>query len=506
MNIRILFVFFLIGVNTLHACAQEKISFANNKIIAHRGAWKNAQLPENSIAALQQAIKMGCTGAEFDVRMTKDEVLVVNHDAEFNNLIVEESTYKQLSKFKLSNGESIPTLKEFIKAGLKDNNTTGLVCEIKATKNKDRNIRMTDKVLELVSNLNAENHILAYISFNYDVLKRIKSKSPNANTQFLGGYKSPEQLQKDEIGGLDYKTQKYKESPEWISAAKTLGLSLNAWTANTRQDMEWLLGNDFDYITTDEPELLKELVNNVEYILDWKLIWNDEFSGAGIPDTTKWNFDIGGHGWGNNEKQYYTSADTLNAKIENGKLIITARAQKTDKNDYTSARLTTKNKGDWRYGKIDVRAKLPKGKGLWPAIWMLPTESAYGGWPRSGEIDIMEFVGYSPDTIFQTVHTKSFNHLLGTQVGKSTKVDSIGDKFHNYSIIWDSEKILFFIDGRNTHQFLNKNQTSAEWPFDQEFHLILNLAVGGNWGGKFGIDDSIFPSQFEIAYVRVYQK
>ena len=245
---------------------------------------------------------------------------------------------------------------------------------------------------------------------------------------------------------------------------------------------------------------------HLENIDDWEAVWCDEFDYVGLPDNTKWNYDVGGHGWGNNEKQFYTNADTLNAKLNDGSLLITARASKTGDKEFSSARISTKHKGDWKYGKIDVRAKLPKGRGLWPAIWMLPSESVYGGWPRSGEIDIMEFVGYAPDTIFQTVHTKSFNHILGTQVGKSTKVDSIGDNFHNYGIIWDSEKILFFIDGRNTHQFLNKNQTSAEWPFDQEFHLILNLAVGGNWGGKFGIDDSIFPSQFEIDYVRVYKK
>lgn len=224
-----------------------------------------------------------------------------------------------------------------------------------------------------------------------------------------------------------------------------------------------------------------------------------------MPDTTKWNFNTGGHGWGNNEKQFFTQADTLNAKIENGKLMITARAEKADKNNYTSARMTTKNKGDWKYGKIEVRAKLPKGKGLWPAIWMLPTEWAYGGWPRSGEIDIMEFVGYAPDSIFQTVHTKNFNHLLGTQVGKCTRTEGVSDGFHTYGIVWDAEKINFYIDGVNTHYFLNRHKTFAEWPFDQSFHLILNLSVGGNWGGRFGIDQAIFPAVYEIDYVRVFK-
>ncbi|MFW5773993.1 MAG: glycoside hydrolase family 16 protein [Tangfeifania sp.] len=238
---------------------------------------------------------------------------------------------------------------------------------------------------------------------------------------------------------------------------------------------------------------------------DWELVWSDEFNYTGLPDTTKWSYDVGGHGWGNNEKQYYTEADPDNAKVIDGVLEITARQEKKDDNLYTSARLVTKNKGDWKYGKVEVSAKLPPGRGLWPAIWMLPTDWEYGGWPDSGEIDIMEHVGYNPDSIFQTVHTKSFNHTLGTQVGEATYVEDVYNQFHTYSIIWDVAEIDFYIDGEKHFTFLNSGKGFDEWPFDKRFHLILNLAVGGNWGGQKGIDDSVFPATFTVDYVRVYK-
>jgi beta-glucanase (GH16 family) len=238
---------------------------------------------------------------------------------------------------------------------------------------------------------------------------------------------------------------------------------------------------------------------------DWQLVWSDEFDYSGLPDSSKWSYDVGGQGWGNNEKQYYTEADAENVKVENGVLEITARKEKMDDNLYTSARLVTKNKGDWKYGKIEVKAKLPKGRGLWPAIWMLPTDWEYGGWPDSGEIDIMEHVGYEPDSIYQTVHTKSFNHTLGTQVGNAAYVGDVYNQFHTYSIIWNVGQIDFYIDGENHFTFLNSGRGFDEWPFDKRFHLILNTAVGGNWGGQKGIDDSVFPATFVIDYVRVYQ-
>ena len=160
------------------------------------------------------------------------------------------------------------------------------------------------------------------------------------------------------------------------------------------------------------------------------LVWADEFNSKGLPDSTRWGYDVGGTGWGNNELQYYTSKRKENASVNNGHLIIEARKEDFSSMKYTSARLVSKNKGDWKYGRIEVRAKLPKGRGIWPAIWMLPTKWAYGGWPKSGEIDIMEFVGYIPDSIFGSVHTERYNHSIGTQKTAFTMVPDCSENFH----------------------------------------------------------------------------
>ena len=241
-----------------------------------------------------------------------------------------------------------------------------------------------------------------------------------------------------------------------------------------------------------------------------KLVWSDEFTNTGLPDSKKWNYDKGrgcpdNCGWGNNELQFYTHDRLENARVEDGKLIIEAHKENFEDAKYTSARLASKNKGDWKYGRIEVKAKLPAGTGMWPAIWMLPTKWEYGGWPHSGEIDIMENVGYWPDSLFATVHTGAFNHGQGTQVGTAISVNDLSTAFHVYAIEWMADKIIFLLDGKEYHRFSNNKQGSAAWPFDKEFHLLLNIAVGGNWGGKFGVDDKIFPQRMEIDYVRVYQ-
>lgn len=240
----------------------------------------------------------------------------------------------------------------------------------------------------------------------------------------------------------------------------------------------------------------------------WNLIWQDEFKYKGLPDSTKWSFDTKGnaHGWGNNEKQFYTENNTENAVVENGVLKIIARKQKTDKRDYTSARLITKAKASFQYGKIAARMKLPAGKGTWPAFWMLGKNIDSAGWPRCGEIDIMEHVGYQPDSIYGTVHTDTYNHTKGTQKTKALFIKKPYTKFHTYSIEWTPEKMDFFVDGKKLNSFSNEHRTDKEWPFDQPFFIILNLAIGGNWGGKHGIDDSVFPVTMEVDYVRVYQK
>ncbi|MEJ2503896.1 MAG: glycoside hydrolase family 16 protein, partial [Gemmatimonadota bacterium] len=142
---------------------------------------------------------------------------------------------------------------------------------------------------------------------------------------------------------------------------------------------------------------------------EWRQVWADEFDTPGLPDTLRWSYDVGGHGWGNEELQYYTEARQANARVEDGHLIIEARRDSVGGREYSSARLVTKGKGDWQYGRFEARAKLPSGRGTWPAIWMLPTEWRYGGWPESGEIDIMEHVGHDPDVVHATVHTGAYN-------------------------------------------------------------------------------------------------
>ncbi len=197
-------------------------------------------------------------------------------------------------------------------------------------------------------------------------------------------------------------------------------------------------------------------------------------------------------------------ASASNSIVENGVLKITARKGNKDGKAYTSARLTSKNKGDFRYGRFEARAKLPSGIGTWPAIWMLPTDMKYGNWPKSGEIDILEHVGYDQDMVHISVHTKAYNHSINTQKTSKKKVSGVSEKFHNYRVDWTPTYIKGFIDGQETFHFVNEKRSFKEWPFDQKFHWLLNLAVGGNWGGKEGVDDTIFPATFEIDYVRVY--
>ncbi len=251
----------------------------------------------------------------------------------------------------------------------------------------------------------------------------------------------------------------------------------------------------------------------------YKLVWSDEFNKAGKPDPKKWGYEIGFVR--NNESQYYT--DRLeNAQVEHGNLVIQARREKfknaafksvAEKDsrtqrefaEYTSASLTTRNLAEWKYGKIDVRAKLPRGVGAWSAIWMLGANWDEVGWPACGEIDIMENVGFDENVIHGTVHTKAYNHMIGTQKGKKITVNDVYGKYHIYSIEWTSEKVDFMVDGVIYNTVVNDNKTTAEWPFDQNFHLKINNAIGGDWGGQKGIDDTSFPQKMYVDYVRVYQ-
>lgn len=237
------------------------------------------------------------------------------------------------------------------------------------------------------------------------------------------------------------------------------------------------------------------------------LVWSDEFNYSGLPDASKWNFDTDGNssGWGNNELQYYTASRLKNAEVKDGFLYITAHKEDYEGFDYTSARLRTRGKGDWLYGRVEVKAKIPDGRGMWPAIWMLSTDWEYGGWPASGEIDIMENVGWDPNIIHASVHTESYNHILGTQKSSQKTVSTCYTDFHVYALEWELKELRGYVDDNHYFTFRNEGTGYKVWPFDKRFHLLLNVAVGGNWGGVQGVDNSIFPRTMVIDYVRVYQ-
>lgn len=249
------------------------------------------------------------------------------------------------------------------------------------------------------------------------------------------------------------------------------------------------------------------------YSQSWELVWSDEFDYTGAPDVSKWSFDTQGNNWdwGNAEAQNYTPASENNAWVDGDALIIEARKEQytwsgdNETKEYTSARLITSGKGDWLYGKVEVRALLPKGRGMWPAIWMLPTDWEYGDWPASGELDIMENVGYDPLELHCNIHTQSYHHSTGTNKGGTKTITDPNVNWHVYSMEWNAEHVSFYCDGDLVFSFDKEHNTYKEWPFDKRFHLILNIAVGGSWGGLQGIDDSVFPQQMKVDYVRVYQ-
>ena len=240
---------------------------------------------------------------------------------------------------------------------------------------------------------------------------------------------------------------------------------------------------------------------------NYTLVWADEFSAGGLPDTGKWAHDTGRNkeGWYNNEKQYYSRPRLENAEVRDGKLIITARKEPMSMEAdwggqaYSSARLITAGKKDWTYGFFEIRAKLPCGQGTWPAIWMLGSQ---GTWPAGGELDIMEWVGSAPTRVFSTVHTTSGSGGNGS--GSATQIADACTAFHNYQMHWTAQQISFGIDGKVHHVYTNAGKGVSQWPFDAPQFLILNLAIGGDLGGT--VDDSIFPVRMEVEYVRVYQK
>jgi beta-glucanase (GH16 family) len=232
-----------------------------------------------------------------------------------------------------------------------------------------------------------------------------------------------------------------------------------------------------------------------------KLIWSDEFNGSGLPDEKNWNFEDG-KARSNNEPQYHTR-DLKNVRVADGKLIITTLLE--DDNGvkkYTSARINTKGKFEFTYGRVEARAKLPSGRGIWPAIWTL---GLTGKWPACGEIDIMEYWGHDPNNVAANVHTGDYNHTKGTGRGGKIIFEKPYEDFHIYAVEWYKDRMDFYFDDKMYFSCKSKGEGPGEWPFFAPQYLILNQALWNNWKeGEPGIDDSIFPQQFIIDYVRIY--
>jgi len=235
----------------------------------------------------------------------------------------------------------------------------------------------------------------------------------------------------------------------------------------------------------------------------WTLVFADEFETPGSLDPAKWGYDLGYIA--NDEKQYYTSRSE-NVRAEAGTLVIEARKEAYQGYAYTSARVTTRGRFELQYGRVEVRAKLPAGRGTWPATWMLGTNIDEVGWPTCGEIDIMENVGFDPLRIHASVHSAAYNHRIGTQKTASVTIPNPSENFHVYAMEWYADHIDVFVDGQKYFTFRNEGTGSRTWPFDKPQYLLLNLAIGGSWGGQQGIDETQFPKRYLIDYVRVYQQ
>ncbi len=238
----------------------------------------------------------------------------------------------------------------------------------------------------------------------------------------------------------------------------------------------------------------------------WQLVWSDEFDNAGAPDPSKWTYETGAGGWGNDQAQVYTDKRQENARVENGVLIIEARKECYQGRDYTSARLVSKAKRDFQYARVEVRVKLPAARGTWPQFFMLPAEASYGQWPRSGEIDFLQHVGHESGQIHGAIQTELYNHRSGNLKSGTTKIDSSTSQFHVYAVEWTKHKVEMFADGKKYFTFTNENNGPSKWPFDRRFYLGIDLAVGGTWGGARGIDDNAFPEKLQVDYVRVFEE
>jgi glycerophosphoryl diester phosphodiesterase len=239
---------------TIHSQDIYRNFFLDNPVVAHRGAWKTKGIPQNSIESLREAMHLGCAGSEFDVHMTADSVFVLCHDNSYFGKVIEKHTYAELAKTKLPNGETIPTLEQVLMEGMKQTDTR-LFLEIKSSSTVERTVLSAEKIMRLVNEVGALPWIF-YISFDYEAIKRIKQLTPPSIVAYLGGNISPEQLKKDKITGLDYNHNTLKKNIPIIKTAQEFGLNLNVWTVDAPEDMDLFMSHNFDYITTDAPELL----------------------------------------------------------------------------------------------------------------------------------------------------------------------------------------------------------------------------------------------------------
>lgn len=255
-------IFLMVFVCTMWHASTAQVK--RTQVIAHRGAWKADQLPQNSIASLRRAIELGCAGSEFDVQLTKDDVLVVNHDNEYYGIDISTATYAELLTKKHPNGESISTAEEYLREGMKQKKTK-LIYELKSSKlGKERTLRSAELAVQLVKKLGAEK-LVEYIAFDYDACKRLVELAPNAKVYYLNGDKNPAEVKKDGLYGLDYHFNVFKKNPTWIKEAHDLGLAVNVWTVNTEEEMNNLLRQQVEFITTDEPALLLNIIQHKKH-------------------------------------------------------------------------------------------------------------------------------------------------------------------------------------------------------------------------------------------------
>lgn len=290
-----------------------------------------------------------------------------------------------------------------------------------------------------------------------------------------------------------------------IRTKETVQISLSANTDNSTREGSVIVRTGKTQVTvpvSQEAKPVKPVDPTIQAPEGYQLVWNDEFDEGNSP-SEEWFYETGGNGWGNNELQHYVAGDKDGeqlAVVKNGVLTITAK--KIGGTVY-SIRVNTRK--SWKYGYFEARLKLPKGKGTWPAFWMMPQN--FGSWPADGEIDIMEEVGYDPNTIVSTIHCNAYNHNKGTQKSGTMYIPTAQTEFHVYAVEWTENYITGYADGKPYFTFTNDGKGNKDtWPFNTPFYLKLNLAWGGNWGGAQGVDESVLPATYEIDYVRVFQK